>query len=128
MAGKKFYGNQTSNSNMASNKDVFTNDVNQQTTEENDEQQHKCSLCLEPFIPNIDPITFEINLKCNECLTTIHSIPSGFPFELVNKVKEYECPICLSLIKDATELPCTHLMCKACLVFYEDGEIRQHKE
>ena len=132
---------------MSSNKDIFTADRNyhhrstdneeitqnqhlneqnhHQGTSDNEEttqSQHlneqKCSLCHQPFLPDIvsSPNTSQINPKCDECLKTIISIPSGFPFELVNKVKEYECPICLSLIKDATELSCTHLMCKACLL------------
>ena len=66
------------------------------------------------------------NLKCEECLRKINSIPSGFPFRMTNKVSEYECPICLSLIRDATELTCSHLICRACLEFYENGEIQKN--
>ena len=103
---------------------------NEETTQNQHLNKQECSLCHLPFLPNTvsSPNTSQINFKCDECVKTICSIPSGFPFELVNKVKEYECPICLSLIKDATELPCTHLMCEACLAFYEDGEIKKYKE
>ena len=86
--------------------------------------QQNCSFCL-AFIQNTSNAS---NLKCEECLTKLDSIPSGFSFKMVNEVKEYECPICLSLIENAIELPCTHLVCKACVEFYEDGEIKKHKE
>lgn len=118
---------------------MFTADNHQESTD-NEENFHsrqyrnkqRCSLCNEPilFSSESSQSTSQAttNFKCEECLNIMRSIPSGLPFKLVNEVKEYECPICLSLIKDATELSCTHLMCKACLVYYEDGEIRKHKE
>ena len=56
-----------------------------------------------------------------ECL---NNQPSGFPFKMVTKFPEYECPICLSLIEKATELPCTHLMCHACLNYYEEERLQ----
>ena len=63
---------------------------------------------------------------CRECLDKMNSVPSGFPFKMVTKFQEYECPICLSLIRKATELPCTHLMCHACLKYYENGRLQTH--
>ena len=56
------------------------------------------------------------------------SVPSGFPFQMVNEEKEYECPICLVIIKNATELNCTHLMCGECLVYYEKSQDELYKE
>ena len=91
---------------------------------ESQNQQH-CSFCL-AWIPNIESNTS--NLKCEECLRRIDSIPSGFQFKTVKLSKEYECPICLSLIENAIELPCIDLVCKACVEFYENGEIKKHKE
>ena len=85
----------------------------------------ECSLCT-ALIPNVE--SNATNLKCEECLRKINSIPSGFPFKMLNKVSEYDCPICLSLIKDATELTCSHLMCRECLEFYENGEVRKNGE
>ena len=89
------------------------------------QNEPNCSICL-ASIPNIE--SNASNLKCEECLRKIDSIPSGFPFKMVNEVKEYECPICLSLIEKATELSCSHLMCKACLEFYENGEVEKHNK
>ena len=89
-------------------------------------QNHiNCSFCL----ASIQKIGSNAhNPKCDECSRKIDSVPSGFPFIMVNEITEYECPICLSLIETATELPCTHLMCEACLVFYENGEVEKHEE
>ena len=109
---------------MSSNKVAFTN---QELTEDTRERQNhpNCSFCF-AIIPNTE--SNATNLKCEECLRKMDSIPSGFPFKLVNEVKEYGCPICLSLIKNATELTCTHLMCKACLEFYEKSEVQKDQE
>jgi len=47
--------------------------------------------------------------------------PSGFQFELVGEmIKEWECPICLMIIKDVVELPCSHIYCEVCLVYHEE--------
>ena len=89
------------------------------------EHQPNCSFCL-AFIPNVE--SNASNLKCEECLRKIDSVPSGFPFKMVTEFKEYECPICLALIDNATELSCTHLVCRACLEYYENGEIQKHEE
>ena len=89
------------------------------------QNEPNCSFCL-AWIPNIE--SNASNLTCEECLRKMNSVPSGFPFKMVNEVKEYECPICLSLIENATELTCSHLMCKACLEFYEKGEVEKHKK
>lgn len=40
----------------------------------------------------------------------------GYDFVLVgNAIKEFECPICLFLIKEAVQLPCTHAFCSSCV-------------
>ena len=83
--------------------------------------QPKCSLCT-VLIPNVE--SNATNLKCEECLKI--SIPSGFPFKMVNEEKKYECPFCLMLMKNATELTaCFHLSCKECLAFYESVQQRK---
>ena len=44
----------------------------------------------------------------------------GYDFEVVGPFeKEYECPICMLLIRDTIELPCGHTMCKSCLEKWE---------
>ena len=98
----------------------------QESTEDMNERQNQqnCSFCL-AFISNTSNAS---NLKCQDCLRKIDSVPSGFQFKTVIEFKEYECPICLSLIENAIELPCTHLVCKACVEFYENGEIKKHKK
>ena len=109
---------------MSSNKNA---DNNQESTGDmNERQQNKgnCSFCLAP-IPNTSNAS---NLKCQGCLRKIDSVPSGFQFKTIAEFKEYECPICLMLIKNAIELPCTHLVCKACVEYYEDGEVQKLKE
>ena len=90
------------------------------------QNQQKCSIC-EESIPRVQS-NASINVKCDKCLSKKASIPSGFPFKMVNVMKEYECPICLSMIKNATELNCSHLMCGECLEYYEKSRIEQHKK
>ena len=55
--------------------------------------------------------------------------PSGFQFELAGgeMIKEWECPICLMIIKDVVELPCSHIYCSVCLVYHE-GKICPKKK
>ena len=123
---------------MSSNKDIFNNPPPppppQQQQQQHQEQHHdqqllKCSLCLETITQTEqNEIATAVDVKCDKCLNTINSIPTGFPFELVNKIDEYECPICISLIEKASELPCEHLMCDACLTYYENGEIQRLEE
>ena len=88
------------------------------------QNQQNCSFCL-AFISNASNAS---HLKCEGCLRKLNSIPSGFQFKTVMEFKEYECPICLALIENAIELPCTHLVCKACAEFYEKGELQKLKE
>ena len=53
--------------------------------------------------------------------------PHGYEFEVVGeKIAEHECPICLMLMKDTVQLPCTHLMCKACLIYLEERKLEQN--
>ena len=68
------------------------------------------------------------NLKCEDCVRRMDAVPSGLPFKMVNENKGYECPICLSLVKKATELPCYHLMCQGCLQHYEKTQIELYDE
>ena len=79
---------------------------------------NKCSICMAPKSPQSK------SNKCDKCLTTMENIPSGFPFIAVNgeESKEFECPICLCIIKGATELSCEHLMCGDCLIHYENEQ------
>ncbi|XP_066920613.1 TNF receptor-associated factor 6-like [Clytia hemisphaerica] len=77
----------------------------------------KCSICL----AQID--RGSKSNKCSHCIKKMNSIPTGFQFETDGEEKkEFECPICLGIIRDATELPCHHLMCLACLEHYENEE------
>ena len=99
--------------------------VSNEEEKEMDECQQNCPMCRK-FISN--EYSNESNVKCDECLGKISSIPCGFPFTMVNIMKEYECPICLSMIKSATELKCSHLMCRGCLEYYEKNQIEQYKE
>ena len=91
--------------------------------------QADCSICRKPFV-----VTFtehgETSNKCPECLKTINSIPSGFPFTFAGEPeKEFECAICLCIIKDANEIrPCNHVMCAECLLYYEQDQRKTHQE
>ena len=95
------------------------------STEDMAEQQNQtnCSFC--PTLIRIIGSSAS-NPICDECLKKKDSVPSGFPFIMVNEVADYLCPICLSMIENAMELDCTHLMCKACLEYYEKCEIEKH--
>ena len=103
---------------MSFNKLDFAGAANHQESNEEEEEmaenQQKCSMCRR-FISNKQ--SNESNIKCDECLGKMASIPSGFLFKMKdeNDKEEYECPICLSIIKNATELNCSHLMCRECL-------------
>ena len=117
---------------MSSNKLDFAGAANHQESNEEEEEmaecqqnQQNCSMCRK-FISN-EPSN-ESNIKCDECLGKLASIPSGFPFKMVNEEKEYECPICLAIIKNATEIKCSHLMCRECLDYYEKVQVEQYKE
>ncbi|XP_066925595.1 tripartite motif-containing protein 30A-like [Clytia hemisphaerica] len=82
----------------------------------------KCSICLMPLVNQGS------SNKCHQCMAKIDSVPNGFPFETVGpERKEFECPICLCIIKNATELPCEHLMCKECLEHYEKEQNERAK-
>ena len=89
---------------------------------EADADSSGCSICLSP-LPE-----FSNSNKCKQCLDKMESIPTGFQFEIAGaERKEFECPICLCIIRNATELPCEHLMCKDCLEHYEKGQIEKSK-
>ena len=71
---------------MSSNKLNFAGAANhQESNEEKEEEmtknQQKCSMCRK-FIS--DEPSNESKIKCDECLGKITSIPSGFPFKMVN--------------------------------------------
>ena len=111
----------------------MTGAANHQESNEEEEEmaeyqrnQQKCSLCRKI----LNKPSNKSNIKCDECLGKIASIPSGFAFKMVNEddKKEYKCPICLSMIKNATELNCSHLMCRDCLEYYEKSQVEQYKE
>ena len=120
---------------MSSSKLDFAGAASHQESNEEEEEEEEmaecqqnrqnCSMCRK-FISN-EPSN-ESNIKCDECLEKMASIPSGFAFKMVNEEKEYECPICLVIIKNATELNCSHLMCRDCLDYYEKSQVEQHKE
>eukprot|EP00111_Clytia_hemisphaerica_P020402 TCONS_00060111-protein len=82
------------------------------------EDPERCSICLQPKAPNSP------SNKCDQCLDKMNKVPTGFAFKAVEGQgdKEFECPICLCLIKGATELTCEHLMCGECLLHYEKGQ------
>ena len=90
-----------------------------------------CSICYERII-NVPTASQSKGLdnKCQKCLTKMSAIPSGFPFKFAGDPdKEFECAICLSIIREATELPsCNHVMCRECLVYYEEERRRMNEE
>ena len=67
--------------------------------------------------------TSNVKAECLGCLFQSTTEDGGFPLEMVGDEhqlqKDFQCPICLLIIRDATELPCNHLMCKSCLVKIE---------
>ena len=51
---------------------------------------------------------------------------SGYNFEVCgHKMPDLECSICLNLLKEAKELPCTHNTCAVCLFRWEEEQMRQ---
>ena len=82
----------------------------------------KCTICLMPLVNQ------SVSNKCQQCLKKMDSIPTGYQFEIEGpERKEFECPICLSIIRNTTELPCEHLMCKECLEHYETEQSEKAK-
>ena len=65
--------------------------------------------------------TSNLSVQCDSCLFIRGLRPQtgGFPFEMVDDQqllhKQFECPICLMIVREAIELPCHHLMCSSCL-------------
>ena len=47
----------------------------------------------------------------------------GYDFK-TKEISPYECPICKKIIKQFTELPCTHTTCHSCLVHWEQQRIQ----
>ena len=90
-------------------------------------QNRPCCYFCKADLQNIE--SNATNLKCEDCLRKMEAVPSGLQFQMVNEEdRRYECAICLSLIKKATELPCLHLMCQGCLEHYEKTQIELYKE
>ena len=84
-----------------------------------------CSDCSK-LISEVEA-TSNLTVKCIECLKTdTTSRDGGFPFEMTEEhlneqlKKDFQCPICLLIIRDTTELPCGHIMCANCLVKSEN--------
>ena len=47
--------------------------------------------------------------------------PTGFQFDAAGEMtKEWECSICLMIIRDVVDLPCNHIYCEQCLEYHED--------
>ena len=50
----------------------------------------------------------------------------GYNFELCgHKIPDLECPICMNLIKEARDLPCSHTTCAICLHKWEEEQLTQ---
>ena len=46
----------------------------------------------------------------------------GYDFELAGQeMKEFQCTLCKFLLREATELPCSHLNCQSCLWEWQMG-------
>ena len=43
----------------------------------------------------------------------------GYDFD-TKESNVYECPICKKIIREFTELPCSHATCKSCLENWEE--------
>lgn len=51
----------------------------------------------------------------------------GYDFEVIGDIgKDFECPICLLLIKEAVELPCAHVFCKLCLENWQANPMERY--
>jgi len=84
--------------------------------------KEQCSICLAPLLER------STSNKCRECTKKINAVPTGFQFVIAGQErKEFECPICLCIIRDATELGCEHIMCGKCLERYEHDQIVKTK-
>ena len=78
----------------------------------------KCSNCFEKF--RVESISKDLKAECYRCSTQRKTQDtSGYPFEMVayeeQLAQNFQCPICLLIMRDATELPCHHLMCSGYL-------------
>ena len=51
----------------------------------------------------------------------------GYDFKTKSK-GIHECPICKKIIKQFTELPCEHFLCRSCLEHWEDQKRKNHQE
>ena len=53
---------------------------------------------------------------------------AGYDFDVVGQdAPELKCPICLLLLRDVQELPCSHTVCTVCLVKWENQTPRLAK-
>ena len=76
-----------------------------------------CSRCSKEF--NVKVTSSNIKAECIGCLSKLRIEVGGYSLKMPDDQqlqKDFQCPICLLIIRDATELPCNHMMCKSCLV------------
>ena len=76
-----------------------------------------CSKCSKVF--DVETLSSNIKAECIGCLSKLRKEIGGYPLKMTDEQqlqKDFQCPICLLIIRDATELPCNHLMCKSCLI------------
>ena len=78
-----------------------------------------CSNCYTDF--QVEAITKNLTAECYDCpLKPNTDICGGYPFEMVDDetqlAQNFQCPICLLILRNTTELPCNHLMCAKCLI------------
>jgi len=77
-----------------------------------------CSRCSKEFGVEVTS-TSNIKGECIGCLSKPKKEVGGYSLNMTDEQqlqKDFQCPICLLIIRDSTELPCNHLMCKSCLV------------
>ena len=48
----------------------------------------------------------------------------GYEFDTKDNKTSYNCPICKTIIKQFTELPCHHAACKKCLEQWEQNRFQ----
>ena len=55
------------------------------------------------------------------------SLYGGYDFKAKDKTL-YECPICKKIIKQFTELPCSHATCRCCLEHWEQQRVEMLRQ
>ena len=47
----------------------------------------------------------------------------GYNFEVIGEITfQMKCPLCLLLLCEATQMPCSHITCKVCLENWEEEQ------